>query len=135
MEISLIRRASFRATHAYRLDSLSSDANKARFSNLAEAHEHMFTLEVGVSGKREPGTGFVTDLAALDGAIDTLLISLRGKSLNESIPSFAKDRTLPSCENLAIWFHGQISAAMPDLSVRWVRVFEDDTLGAEYRSD
>ncbi len=133
MNLTLIRKISFRALHAYRYVDLSEAENLAQFGELALPHPHEFIVEVGVTGPRDHRSGFVANLADLDRALKQEVLPLRDKLLNDEISAFQSGHRFPSCENLAIWFHGQLSHRLPDLSIVWTRVWESDDLGAEFR--
>ena len=132
MDTILLRRFRFTATHSYSLAHLSEEENRARFGALADPHSHDYLVEVGVGGEREVGTGFVTDLGELARALETLKSQLNESHLNDSIDVFHARTVLPSCEQLAAWVYSRVSTTVTD-PIRWVRVFESDDLGAEFR--
>jgi 6-pyruvoyltetrahydropterin/6-carboxytetrahydropterin synthase len=132
-EARLIRRVRFRASHRYGRPDLSPEENQAAYGAQAETHPHDWMVEAQVAGPIDPATGFVTDLAALDGALELLVGDWRDGDLNESIPQLRTGEMQPSTEALARWIFGRLarSVAAPARLVR-VRVFESADLGAAF---
>jgi len=130
---SLIRSLRFPASHHYWRSDWSEDENRRKFGANVEPHEHEYTLEVTLYGKVDPFTGFLTDLGALDRALEDVVGPLRGRSLVDTIPEVRSGALLPSTENLARWFFERLDGAIPPPArLGRVRVWESPTLGAGY---
>src|SRR3979411_3238017 len=69
MKVHLTRRYSFSASHRLNSEALSSDQNRATYGkcNNPYGHGHNYFIEIRVSGKVDPQTGMVCNLADLDG--------------------------------------------------------------------
>lgn len=128
---SLVRTLRFRATHHYVRRDRDTAWNRAHFGDQVEPHSHTFRVQVHVEGEIDPETGFLVDLARLDGAIDAVFGPLRDADLNLAIPEVAEGRMQPSTESLARWALEGLGARLGDggARVRSVLVFEDDSLG------
>ena len=100
-----------------------------------EPHEHHFRIEITVSGPLDPGTGFVTDLEALDRLIEARLLGpLADSDLNRAIPAVAEGRMQPSTEALADWVFRRLADEVEaPARLERVRVWESDSLGGEAR--
>ena len=132
----LERTVAFHALHHYRHPEWPEARNREAFGSLADPHPHDYRVTAVVSGPMDPVTGFVVDLPVLDSALERIVGPLRNADLNRVIPRFADGGQLPSCENLARWFHEELSDSLPaGLRLRRVRVAESETLAASYPAD
>lgn len=132
-EARLIRVARFRATHRYHRPEWSDEQNRRTFGSQTEPHAHDWRVEVHVRGTIDPSTGWVVDLAALDGVLRSLLGAWDGGDLNALIPEVAAGRVMPSTEVLAEWIYERLAPRMlGGARLAEVRVFESDELGAAY---
>jgi 6-pyruvoyltetrahydropterin/6-carboxytetrahydropterin synthase len=112
---------------------VSDEENRKRFGAQARSHEHDWTVRVEVCGPIDPTTGFVTDLTALDEALDDLIGGWDGGDLNELIPDVKEGRMQPSTESLARWIHERLSAEISrPARMGRVYVWEGTELGAFY---
>ncbi len=81
----------------------------------------------------DPQTGFVTDLALLDGLLGRLFRGWDGGDLNELIADVKDGRMQPSTESLARWIHDRVGPEIsPPARVGRVHVWESPSLGAYY---
>lgn len=130
-EAELTRRTRFAARHAYAdVDGAPPGGPPAE---LHRPHGHLFTLDVTVRGPYDD-RGFVTDLEALDGAIEALVAPLRDGLLNRTVDAFRDGALQPSTEALARWAWERLASAVPPPArLTAVRVAEDDALWAVYR--
>jgi len=132
-EARLIRRVRFRASHRYGDPHRSEEENRRTFGDQATSHEHDWTVEVHVRGPFDPRAGFVTDLVALDGALEELVGTWDGGDLNESISEVRSGDVSPSTESLARWVFERLAPLVPPPAhLERVAVFESPDLGAEY---
>ena len=129
----LIRRVRFRASHHYGHADADAEENRRRFGAQAEPHEHLWTVEVHIVGPVDPDTGWLTDLGALDGALDRLMDGWDGGDLNELVGPVAEGTMQPSTEALAAWLYDRLAPrVVPPASLAEVRVFESPDLGASH---
>jgi 6-pyruvoyltetrahydropterin/6-carboxytetrahydropterin synthase len=135
MPVSLTRTVGFRATHRYYKPAWSAEQNRARFGGTADepGHAHDYTCAVTVSGRPDPATGMIVDLAVLDRLLAELVVApLDGKHLNLDVPEFAYGRLLPTCEALAEYLFARLAPRLPEgAELLRVRVAEDASLHAD----
>ncbi len=130
----LERSVTFRASHRYRRPERSETEDRAAFGDLVDPHPHHYRLTVRVAGPMEPRTGFVVDLPGLDRALEAVVGPLRDGDLNARV--FPDGDWLPSCENLARWFHRELLDRIPPpATLLWVRLAESDDLAARFPSE
>jgi 6-pyruvoyltetrahydropterin/6-carboxytetrahydropterin synthase len=134
--IRLTRRYRFSASHLYRRPEWSEEENRARFGKCANlpGHGHNYRVYVTVAGEPDAETGFVVDLAALDGVVAAEVVErLDHRHLNEAVPEFGDGREIPSSENLVRWIRRRLEGRLPGgVELVGVRVEEDEDLAAEW---
>ena len=134
--IRLTRRYRLSASHLYRRPEWSEEENRARFGKCANlpGHGHNYRVYVTVAGEPDAATGFVVDLAALDGVVAAEVVErLDHRHLNEAVPEFGDGREIPSSENLVRWIRGRLEGRLPaGVELVGVRVEEDEDLAAEW---
>jgi 6-pyruvoyltetrahydropterin/6-carboxytetrahydropterin synthase len=139
MKIALERRYRFSASHLYRRPEWSEAENRARFGKCANlpGHGHNYRLYVTVRGEVDDATGFVVDLARLDGLVqEHVLDRLDHQHLNSALAEFGEGSAIPSSENLVRWIHEQLAGRLPAGSeLARLRVEEDEDLAAEWSAD
>jgi 6-pyruvoyltetrahydropterin/6-carboxytetrahydropterin synthase len=134
--IHLTRRYRFSASHLYRRPEWSEAENRLRFGKCANlpGHGHNYRLYVTVAGEPSGETGFVVDLAELDGVVAAeVLEPLDHHFLNDVVAEFGPGREIPSSENLVRWIHGRLAGALPaGVALARLRLEEDEDLAAEW---
>jgi 6-pyruvoyltetrahydropterin/6-carboxytetrahydropterin synthase len=103
VKVELGRRYHFSASHRLHSEHLTEEENSRVFGkcNNPFGHGHNYTLEVNVSGKVDPATGMIANLADLDGFVESAVLqALDHKSLNEEVAAFREK--VPTTENLCI---------------------------------
>lgn len=103
LKIELGRRYHFSASHRLHSEHLTEEENSQVFGkcNNPFGHGHNYTLEVNVSGRVDPETGMIANLADLDGFVESAVLqALDHKSLNEDVAAFREK--VPTTENLCI---------------------------------
>ena len=136
MSTKLRRAYKFSASHLYRRPEWNEEQNRARFGKCAlePGHGHNYRLIVWVAGEVDPETGFIVDLAALDGRVrDRVLEPLDHHHLNAAIPEFAPGDLIPTSENLVSWIRHRLVDPLPGgARIVGVSLAEDDDLAAEW---
>lgn len=104
--VELTRAYGFSAAHRLADPARSDDDNRRIYGKCAnpEPHGHDYRFEVTVRGTPDPRTSTVGDLAALDAAVDELVISVFDhRYLNVEVEPFT--RVIPTAERIAerIW--------------------------------
>ena len=103
LKLELGRRYRFSASHRLHTAHLSEEENCRVFGkcNNPYGHGHNYVVEVSVSGKVDPATGMIANLADLDAFVQRqVLEDFDHKSLNEDVPAF-RDK-VPTTENVCI---------------------------------
>jgi 6-pyruvoyltetrahydropterin/6-carboxytetrahydropterin synthase len=135
----LTRRVSFAAAHRYRRPEWSDEKNEAVFGACARPnyHGHTYVCDVTVRGEIDDLTGFVVDLGLLDRVLEAEVRQrFDHRNINLEVPEFADGGLVPTGENIARFISERVQAQLPpETRVTEVRVAEDKTLSATYRSE
>ncbi|HPF11833.1 MAG TPA: 6-carboxytetrahydropterin synthase [Flavobacteriaceae bacterium] len=103
MSLTIYRKAHFNAAHRLFRKDWSDAKNKEVFGKCSNPnyHGHNYELEVGITGKIDPETGFLINLDVLKQIIkEEVEDALDHKNLNLEVPEF---KTLnPTVENIAL---------------------------------
>ncbi|MBK8388379.1 MAG: 6-carboxytetrahydropterin synthase [Saprospiraceae bacterium] len=102
MKLSVFRMAHFNAAHRLNNPQWDEETNKSVFGpcNNEYYHGHNYELEVRVTGKVDPNTGYVYDLGKLARIIDEHIEKkLDHKNLNLQVEEFKT--LIPSAEHIA----------------------------------
>jgi 6-pyruvoyltetrahydropterin/6-carboxytetrahydropterin synthase len=135
VKTELGRRYHFAASHRLHNSSLSEEENNRLYGkcNNPYGHGHNYVLEVLVSGKVDPATGMIANLADLDGFVKSeVLEPFDHKSLNEDVEEFRS--TVPTTENLCIEIFRRLKP-FPKAKLERVRVQETSNNSFEYAGD
>jgi len=139
--IELTRRATFSASHYYWNESWSQEKNEEVFGRCARRNGHglNYTLEVTVAGEVDAVTGFVVDLKWLKDVIEhEVLTAYDHRHLNVEVSEFAKEKLIPTTENIAIAAWKRLEPAVSKAGgarLSRVRVYETPEIFAEYRGE
>lgn len=135
VRVELGRRYHFAASHRLHTQRLSEAENDRVFGkcNNPYGHGHNYTVEVLLSGRIDPATGMIANLADLDSFVEReVLAPLDHKSLNQDVPAF-RDR-VPTTENLCVEIFRRLQA-FPHAKLERVRVQETSNNSFEYAGD
>lgn len=135
LKVELGRRYHFSASHRLHSEHLSEEENARVFGkcNNPFGHGHNYTLEVNVSGKVDPETGMIANLADLDGFVEgAVLQALDHKSLNEEVAAFREK--VPTTENLCIEIYERLKN-FSHAKVERVRIEETRNNSFEYAGE
>jgi 6-pyruvoyltetrahydropterin/6-carboxytetrahydropterin synthase len=133
--VALGRRYHFAASHRLHNPELSEAENSRLYGkcNNPYGHGHNYTVEVLVSGKIDPATGMIANLADLDGFVEReVLEPFDHKSLNEDVAAFRG--TVPTTENLCIEIFHRLKT-FPKAKLERVRVQETSNNSFEYAGE
>jgi 6-pyruvoyltetrahydropterin/6-carboxytetrahydropterin synthase len=126
----LTRRATFAAAHVLRREEWSERRNREVFGACAGEHGHNYVLEVSVSGELDPATGMVINLKQLDQVIREAVIDhVDHRHLNRDV--LFLDGVIPTAENLALAFWGQIEAQLHGATLERLRLVESENNSVE----
>ena len=132
----LTREVAFAAAHRYHRPDWSEERNRAVFGacNNPVGHGHSYRLCVCVHAAVDPGTGFSTDLTALDTLLrEVVLEPLDHQHLNHAVHAFADGGMIPTSENILIYLWPRIADGLPAGStLRSLRLYEDASLYVDY---
>ncbi len=135
VKIDLGRRYHFAASHRLHNLALSAEENDRLYGkcNNPYGHGHNYVLEVLLSGKIDPATGMIANLADLDGFVEREVLGpFDHKSLNEDVPAFRD--TVPTTENLCIEIFRRLKP-FPKAKLVRVRIQETSNNSFEYAGD
>jgi 6-pyruvoyltetrahydropterin/6-carboxytetrahydropterin synthase len=135
LKIELGRRYHFSASHRLHSAHLSEQENCRVFGkcNNPFGHGHNYVLEVSVSGKVEPATGMIANLADLDGFVERAVLQVFDhKSLNEDVAVFQE--RVPTTENLCIDIYERLKS-FSHAKLERVRIEETRNNSFEYAGE
>jgi 6-pyruvoyltetrahydropterin/6-carboxytetrahydropterin synthase len=135
VRIELGRRYRFAASHRLHSPALSEEENCRIYGkcNNPFGHGHNYVVEVLVSGKIDPATGMIANLADLDGFVEReVLDPFDHKSLNQDVAAF--HAVVPTTENLCIEIFRRLRT-FPSAKLERVRVQETSNNSFEYAGD
>jgi 6-pyruvoyltetrahydropterin/6-carboxytetrahydropterin synthase len=134
-KVELGRRYHFSASHRLHSEHLSEEENARVFGkcNNPFGHGHNYTLEVNVSGRVDPETGMIANLADLDGYVESAVLqALDHKSLNEEVTGFREK--VPTTENLCIEIYERLKS-FSHAKLERVRIEETRNNSFEYAGE
>lgn len=135
LHLELGRRYHFSASHRLHSLQLSDEENCRIYGkcNNPFGHGHNYTVEIRVSGKVDPATGMISNLADLDSFVNERVIEpFDHRSLNEEIPAFQK--AVPTTEILCIEIFERLKS-FPHAKLEAVRVEETSNNSFEYAGE
>jgi 6-pyruvoyltetrahydropterin/6-carboxytetrahydropterin synthase len=135
LKVELGRRYHFSASHRLHSEHLSEEENARVFGkcNNPFGHGHNYTLEVNVSGRVDPETGMIANLADLDGYVESAVLqALDHKSLNEEVAGFREK--VPTTENLCIEIYERLKS-FSHAKLERVRIEETRNNSFEYAGE
>lgn len=132
-EVTVTRRLLFNAAHRVHNPALSADENDALFGkcNNPNWHGHNYTLEVSVTGKIDPKTGYVMDLAKLKALVARHVVDhVDHRNFNLDVP-FMRDVN-PTSENIIVMFWERIAPIVAPARLTRLRLWETENNYVEY---
>lgn len=135
LKIELGRRYRFAASHRLHSSHLSEQENERIYGkcNNPYGHGHNYTVEIRVSGKVDPATGMIANLADLDAFVRReVLDSFDHRSLNEDVPAFREK--VPTTENLCMEIFQRMKS-FPRARLEAVRIEETSNNSFEYAGE
>jgi len=124
LHVELGRRYRFAASHRLHTPQLTEEENCRVFGkcNNPYGHGHNYVLEISLSGKIDPTTGMIVNLADLDTFVTRhVLEEFDLHSLNEEVAAFRD--TVPTTENLCIEIFRRLQK-FPHAKLERVRIQE-----------
>jgi 6-pyruvoyltetrahydropterin/6-carboxytetrahydropterin synthase len=135
VKVELGRRYRFAASHRLHSGRLSEEENSRIYGkcNNPLGHGHNYAVEIVVSGKVDPATGMIANLADLDGFVGReVLDAFDHRSLNDEVPVFRTK--VPTTENLCIEIFRRVRS-FPNAKLERVRVEETANNSFEYAGE
>ena len=130
-ELSLTRCYHFSAGHRLESPALTGEENARIYGQCYRQHGHNYLIEVTVAGELDPVTGMSADIAGVDAAVETaLLSSVDHYDLSATVP--ALEGVITTGENLARTFWQWLEPALPPGRLRRVAVIETANNVFEY---
>ncbi len=138
MACCISRKVRFPAAHHFYLPELSEAENFKRFwkTSNRNGHGHNYEVEVAVEGEIDSTTGMVMNLTDLKHILNQVVTEpLEFKHWNLEVQFFKQNQ--PSLENLLIylWHHLQPRVEEYNLTLSWIRVYEQDDIYGEYNGE
>ena len=131
--VLISRRETFNAAHQLVDPRLSEEENRRLFGKCANLHGHNYVLEVVLAGEVDAATGYVFDLKELSDVIDRVILrDVDHRNLNVDVAWL--DGRIPTAENLALAFWERLRPALPEGTLRSVRLWETDKNWAQVGS-
>ena len=135
LHVELGRRYHFAASHRLHSAQLSEAENCRIYGkcNNPYGHGHNYTVEVRFSGKIDPATGMIANLADLDAFVNERVIEpFDHRSLQDEVPAFRE--AVPTTENLCIEIFQRLKT-FPIAKLEAVRVEETSNNSFEYQGN
>ncbi|HWZ97387.1 MAG TPA: 6-carboxytetrahydropterin synthase [Candidatus Dormibacteraeota bacterium] len=135
LHLELGRRYRFSASHRLHNPQMSDEENCRVYGkcNNPFGHGHNYTVEVRLSGKIDPATGMISNLADLDSFVNEKVIEpFDHRSLNEEVPAF--QNAVPTTEILCIEIFQRLKS-FPHAKLEAVRVVETSNNSFEYAGE
>jgi len=135
LHVELGRRYHFAASHRLHSAQLSEAENCRTYGkcNNPYGHGHNYTVEVRFSGKIDPATGMIANLADLDAFVNERVIEpFDHRSLQDEVPVFRE--AVPTTENLCIEIFQRLKS-FPIAKLEAVRVEETSNNSFEYEGN
>ena len=130
-ELSVTRRYHFSAGHRLESPAFTGEENARVYGQCHRQHGHNYLIEVTVAGELDPVTGMSADLAGMDAAVETALLSrVDHYDLSATVP--ALEGVITTGENLARTFWQWLEPALPPGRLRRVAVIETANNVFEY---
>ncbi|BBB96613.1 MULTISPECIES: 6-carboxytetrahydropterin synthase QueD [Bradyrhizobium] len=117
-----------RISQAFKFEAAHRLPNVPETHRCHRMHGHSYRIELVLSGRVDPRTGFVIDFFELEEVLGPLLRQLDHHCLND-----IRGLENPTAENIAIWIWDKIRPRLQQLSA--VKVFETAECWAEYDGD
>ena len=134
MKVHLNRRYHFSASHRLHTDAYDADRNRAVFGkcNNPHGHGHNYTVQITLSGKVDPSTGMVCNLADLDAFAQKNLLSRFDHTNLNTLDAFAN--RVSTTENLSIEIY-RIFKGFTAAHVERIHVEETSNNSFDYAGD
>ena len=132
-KVAVFRREHFNAAHRLNNPAWEETKNQQVFGkcNFPNYHGHNYEMEVKITGKPDPDTGFVIDLKFLSDTIkENIIEKLDHKNLNLDVPEF-KDVN-PTVENIVILIYNILREKIDKELALKIRLYETPRNYAEY---
>jgi 6-pyruvoyltetrahydropterin/6-carboxytetrahydropterin synthase len=133
MRISAFRRAHFNAAHRLHNPNWSDEKNREVFGlcNSPNYHGHNYEMEVKVTGKVDPDTGYLIDLGDLKQIIkEEVEDRFDHKNLNLDVPEFKNLN--PTAEHICYVIWSKLRARLDAKYELQVRLYETPRNFVEY---
>jgi 6-pyruvoyltetrahydropterin/6-carboxytetrahydropterin synthase len=135
--LSLRRRQSFSAAHAYWFAEKSEAENRQLFGKWASpwGHGHNYQVDIVVTGAVDEKTGMVVNIVAVDAALKQVLKPLRDKHLTYEVPHFATHAT--TTENIALYIASEFNKVftVPSANLTHITLWETPSLFSDVYFD
>jgi len=135
LKVELGRRYRFSASHRLHSPQLNEQENWRVYGkcNNPYGHGHNYVVEVTMSGRVDPATGMIVNLADLDSFVEREVIeAFDHKSLNEDLAAFRE--RVPTTEYVCMEIYRRLKS-FPLAKLERVRVQETSNNAFEYAGE
>jgi 6-pyruvoyltetrahydropterin/6-carboxytetrahydropterin synthase len=133
-DLYVTRSYHFSAGHRLENPAWSEADNARTYGQCYRQHGHNYLIEVTVVGELDPVTGMSADLAAVDAAVETVVLKrVDHFDLSATVPELRG--VITTGESLARIFWQWLEPVLPPGQLRRVAVVETANNAFEYRGD
>lgn len=134
----LTRVFGFSAGHRLYNPELSAEENRRLFGQCTSVHGHNYRLQVTVTGRIQPKTGYAVNFEELDRVLrQEVLVQVDHHDLNADVPGL--EGKVVTAETICLWLWDQVRATLekhlPHVSLSALRLYETDRSYVEYRGE
>ena len=127
----LTKKYHFCASHKYGNSYWSDEKNYQVFGKDYDTHGHNYVLEVSLTGKVNPDTGWLTDLQKLNKLVKERVTRVLDHSQIElKVPWFKGKQ--PSSEEIVVWIWEQLEPNIAEGKLYKIRLVETHSIYTDY---
>ena len=127
----LTKKYHFCASHKYGNSYWSDEKNYQVFGKDYDTHGHNYVLEVSLTGKVNPDTGWLTDLQKLNKLVKEKVTGVLDHSQIElKVPWFKGKQ--PSSEEIVVWIWEQLEPNIAEGKLYKIRLVETHSIYTDY---
>ena len=127
----LTKKYHFCASHKYGNSYWSDEKNYQVFGKDYDTHGHNYVLEVSLTGKVNPDTGWLTDLQKLNKLVKEKVTGVLDHSQIELNVPWFEDKQ-PSSEEIVVWIWEQLEPNIAEGKLYKIRLVETHSIYTDY---
>ena len=127
----LTKKYHFCASHKYGNEHWSEEKNYEVFGKDYNNHGHNYILEVSMTSRVNPDTGWLVDLGHVNEIVKSNVVDILDHSqIEQDIPWFKGKQ--PSSEVIVVWIWEQISKYLKGAELYRIRLVETHSIHTDY---